>query len=93
MVWAYAMPRVDAAVCTCAGGLLNELREGQVEGAVVMRGPSTFGLPPKVAPGSILRRQVRQGNQSTLLSPPWPTKQLVYNNGTSCVPWKRSLVP
>ena len=28
-----------------------------MEGAIVMRGPSTFGLPPKEAPGSILRRQ------------------------------------
>ena len=44
--------------CAPAGGLLDELREGQVEGAIVMRGPSTFGLPPKEAPGSILRRQV-----------------------------------
>lgn len=40
---------------------MNELREGQAEGAIVMRGPATFGLPPKEAPGSILRRQVRNG--------------------------------
>ena len=57
---------VEGAACF-TGGLLNELREGQLEGAVVMRGPSTFGLPPKEAPGSILRRQVRRRLRVSLL--------------------------
>ena len=38
-----------------------------MEGAVLMRGPSTFGLPPKEAPGSILRRQVQRRFQVSLL--------------------------
>lgn len=41
------------------GGLLNETRQGQVPGAIVMEGPGVFGLPPKRTPGSILRSQVR----------------------------------
>ena len=40
------------------GGLLNEPRQGQLPGNIVMTGPNTFGLPPKRTPGSILRRQV-----------------------------------
>lgn len=40
------------------GGLINETRQGQVTGAIVMEGPGVFGLPPKRTPGSILRSQV-----------------------------------
>ena len=40
------------------GGLLNEPRQGQFPGNIVMAGPATFGLPPKRTPGSILRSQV-----------------------------------
>ena len=67
MVWACVCPVMMQHVALCAGGLLNELRDGQVEGAVMMRGPSTFGLPPKEAPGSILRRQVQQDDHSTII--------------------------
>ena len=34
-----------------AGGLLNEPRQGQKVGHVVMGGPDTFGLPPRQRPG------------------------------------------
>lgn len=40
------------------GGLLNEPRQGQLPGNIVMAEPATFGLPPKRTPGSILRSQV-----------------------------------
>lgn len=33
------------------GGLLNEPRQGQKAGHVVMGGPDTFGLPPRQRPG------------------------------------------
>lgn len=41
------------------GGLLNESRQGQPVGGIIMEGPGTFGLPPRRGPGSILRTQVR----------------------------------
>ena len=42
-----------------AGGLLNAVQNGRGEGAVVMGGPDSYGLPPRKQPGSILRSQVR----------------------------------
>lgn len=43
---------------THAGGLKNSLQAGEQEGAVVMKGPGSYGVPPKGKAGSILRRQV-----------------------------------
>ena len=37
---------------------MDEPRDNQREGGIVMAGPDTFGLPPRRTPGSILRRQV-----------------------------------
>ncbi len=34
------------------------MKTGKTAGGIIMAGPDTFGLPPKTAPGSILRRQV-----------------------------------
>jgi len=46
------------AFCSRTGGLTNEVKTGKTAGGIIMAGPDTFGLPPKAAPGSILRRQV-----------------------------------
>eukprot|EP00208_Stichococcus_sp_RCC1054_P005966 CAMPEP_0206148608 /NCGR_PEP_ID=MMETSP1473-20131121/37139_1 /ASSEMBLY_ACC=CAM_ASM_001109 /TAXON_ID=1461547 /ORGANISM="Stichococcus sp, Strain RCC1054" /LENGTH=357 /DNA_ID=CAMNT_0053546003 /DNA_START=45 /DNA_END=1118 /DNA_ORIENTATION=- len=40
------------------GGLVDAPRGNRVMGGVVMAGPSTYGLPPKQQPGSILRSRV-----------------------------------
>ena len=42
-----------------AGGLVDQPRGGRQMGGMVMAGPSTYGLPPKPQPGSILRSRVR----------------------------------
>ncbi|KAK9830289.1 hypothetical protein WJX72_010823 [[Myrmecia] bisecta] len=52
------------------GGLLNEPRQGQPTGGVVMEGPATFGLPPKRTPsGPILRSQVAEVCIEALVEP------------------------
>ncbi len=44
--------------------------------AFPMAGPDTFGLPPKAAPGLVLRRQVRYSTRNLRLV--W------YGNGGAC---------
>lgn len=51
------------------GGLLNQPRSGQKEGAVVMGGPDTYGLPPRQMAGSILRTQVADCCIQALVEP------------------------
>ncbi|KAK3236136.1 hypothetical protein CYMTET_53703 [Cymbomonas tetramitiformis] len=42
------------------GGLKNEPEDGSGKGNVIMKGPNSFGLPPREQPGSILREQVAE---------------------------------
>ena len=67
------------------GGLLNKPRQGQAPGNIVMAGPNTFGLPPKRAPGSILRSQVGwctcMHDGAAMLV--WTLKVLVHMLGTA----------
>mmetsp|Transcript_40238 Transcript_40238/g.89334 ORF Transcript_40238/g.89334 Transcript_40238/m.89334 type:complete len:288 (-) Transcript_40238:715-1578(-) len=55
------------------GGLLSELRNGAVEGNVVMQGPGYYGVPPARPPavtaGSILRKQVAEVCVAALVEP------------------------
>lgn len=51
------------------GGLLNEPRSGQAEGAAVLGLPGTYGLPPRRTPGSVLRRVVADACVEALVEP------------------------
>lgn len=41
-----------------SGGLLDVPRDGATAGGLVFGEPDAFGLPPRKAPGGILRKQV-----------------------------------
>ena len=57
-----------------------------MEGAIVMRGPSTFGLPPKEPPGSILRRQARRSTPHHVTrSSCGEGDRIISVNSTTCV--------
>ncbi|KAG1668854.1 hypothetical protein FOA52_004949 [Chlamydomonas sp. UWO 241] len=57
------------------GGLKSELKQGEAEGVIVMKGPGFYGVPPilprsnAVPAGSILRRQVAEVCVAALVEP------------------------
>lgn len=50
---------------------MNEPRPGQKAGQVEMGGPDAYGLPPRKAPGSILRSQVGSSSSSSRCGVPY----------------------
>lgn len=73
------------------GGLLNEVRGSRGEGGVVAGNADTFGLPPRRAPGSILRTKVAEGCVSALVEESARNKviEVVQESGAMNRPWSQ----
>eukprot|EP00238_Polyblepharides_amylifera_P006301 CAMPEP_0196579088 /NCGR_PEP_ID=MMETSP1081-20130531/17634_1 /TAXON_ID=36882 /ORGANISM="Pyramimonas amylifera, Strain CCMP720" /LENGTH=277 /DNA_ID=CAMNT_0041898547 /DNA_START=348 /DNA_END=1181 /DNA_ORIENTATION=+ len=51
------------------GGLLDSPREGSTAGNIIMKGPNTYGTPPRKNAGTILREQVADVCVTSLVEP------------------------
>ena len=76
------------------GGLLNEERQGNNAATskpknVVVGGADTFGLPPRKAPGSILRSKVAEACIAALIEPSASNKtiEMISEQGAPYKPW------
>ena len=72
------------------GGLLNEERQGSsAVKNVIVGGADTFGLPPRRAPGSILRSKVAEACIAALTEPSASNKivEMISEQGAPYKPW------